>query len=353
MSGFYDENNFNSNIPTPPQAPPMPGVNRPQPQPQPEPESETQVYQPPQAPRINPQPARPAYENPQNPNTAYAYYNPPQAPRAPMPPQQGYAPYYPPQAPTYQRPPVPPVPPVQPVQPTTPTPIIIPTTPYEEPTQPDPEQGGTIIFSNNKGFSTVNIYYWSEADQSVEWPGVPMTSIGMNQYGEERFTFEMPAGMTNYIINDGGTQQTVDIPFTGSTGVYMTDKDAEGHYLVEFYELSDTPVDPTPTPDPTPSAKDVTFEPGEASASDPAWFAWVWNDNSEGTWIKGTASGSNVVFSGAADYGNILVVRMKTGSESADWDTCWNQSEDMKMQSGTLYFTGWGSDNNKFTIGWK
>ena len=179
-----------------------------------------------------------------------------------------------------------------------------------------------------------------------------MTSIGMNEYGEERFTFEMPADMTNYIINDGGTQQTVDIPFTGSTGVYMTDKDAEGHYLVEFYELSDTPVDPTPTPDPTPSAKDVTFEPGEASASDPAWFAWVWNDGSEGTWIKGTASGSNVVFSGAADYGNILVVRMKTGSESADWDTCWNQSEDVKMQSGTLYFTGWGS-GNKFTIGWK
>ena len=131
MSGFYDENNFNSNIPTPPQAPPMPGVNRPQPQPQPEPESETQVYQPPQAPRINPQPARPAYENPQNPNTAYAYYNPPQAPRAPMPPQQGYAPYYPPQAPTYQRPPVPPVPPVQPVQPPVQQPVQPPIPPVQ------------------------------------------------------------------------------------------------------------------------------------------------------------------------------------------------------------------------------
>ena len=223
-----------------------------------------------------------------------------------------------------------------------------------EPVNPDPdEKGGTIIFSNNKGFSTVNIYYWSESDKPVEWPGVPMTYYDTNEMGEQRYSFEMPAGMTNYIINDG-TQQTVDIPFTGDTGVYMTDKDAEGHYLVDFYEISDTPVDPTPTPDPdpTPSGKDVTFEPGDAGQADPAWFAWVWNDNSEGTWIKGTASGSNIVFAGAAEYGNILVVRMPNGSTSADWDTCWNQSEDVKMQSGTLYFTGWGS-GNKFNIGWK
>ena len=230
-------------------------------------------------------------------------------------------------------------------------------TPEPQPTQggdtPDPTNR-TIIFSNNKGFSTVNIYYWAEGSEGpVEWPGVPMTYYDTNEMGEQRYSFEMPAGMTNYIINDG-TQQTVDIPFTGDTGVYMTDKNAEGHYLVDFYEISDTPVDPTPTPDPdpTPSGKDVTFEPGDAGQADPAWFAWAWNDDSEGTWIKGTASGSNIVFAGAAEYGNILVVRMPTGSTSADWDTCWNQSEDVKMQSGTLYFTGWGS-GNKFNIGWK
>ena len=232
-----------------------------------------------------------------------------------------------------------------PTQPVTPDPT--------QPVNPDPDTNGTIIFSNNKGFSTVNIYYWADGDEPVEWPGVPMTYYDTNEMGEQRYSFKMPAGMTNFIINDG-TQQTVDIPFTGSTGVYMTDKDAEGHYLVDFYEISDNPIDPTPTPDPdpTPSGNDVTFEPGAASEADPAWFAWVWNDGSEGTWIKGTASGSNVIFAGAAEYGNILVVRMPNGSTSADWDTCWNQSEDVKMQSGTLYFTGWGS-GKKFNIGWK
>ena len=237
-------------------------------------------------------------------------------------------------------------------------------TPTPTPTEavtPEPTQGGdtpdptsrTIIFSNNKGFSTVNIYYWSESDQPVEWPGVPMTYYDTNEMNEQRYSFEMPEGMTNFIINDG-TQQTVDIPFTGATGVYMTDKDSTGNYLVEFYDISgDAPnPDPDPDPDPTPTGKDVTFEPGDAGQADPAWFAWVWNDGSEGTWIQGTASGSNVFFAGAAEYGNILVVRMPTGSTSADWSTCWNQSEDVKMQSGTLYFTGWGS-GNKFTIGWK
>ena len=94
----------------------------------------------------------------------------------------------------------------------------------------------TIIFSNNKGFSNVHIYYWGDGDGPVAWPGVEMTYLDTNEYGEQRYTFEMPEGMTNYIINDG-KQQTVDIPFTGSTGVYMTDKDAEGHYLVEFFEI--------------------------------------------------------------------------------------------------------------------
>ena len=125
-------------------------------------------------------------------------------------------------------------------------------TPEPQPTQggdtPDPTSR-TILFSNNKGFSTVNIYYWSEEDQPVEWPGVPMTYYDTNEMDEQRYSFEMPAGMTNYIINDG-TQQTADIPFTGSTGVYMTDKDAEGHYMVDFYEIDN--VTPTPDPDPNP-----------------------------------------------------------------------------------------------------
>ena len=108
--------------------------------------------------------------------------------------------------------------------------------PIEGDDDDDDDSGRTIIFSNNKNFSNIHIYYWSDAEQPVEWPGVEMTYLDTNEYGEQRYTFEMPEGMTNYIISDG-TQQTVDIPFTGSTGVYMTDLDSEGHYMVDFYEI--------------------------------------------------------------------------------------------------------------------
>ena len=109
--------------------------------------------------------------------------------------------------------------------------------PIEGDDDDDDDTGRTIIFSNNKGFSNVHIYYWADGSEGpVAWPGVEMTYLDTNEYGEQRYTFEMPEGMTNYIINDG-SQQTVDIPFTGSTGVYMTDLDGEGHYMVDFYEI--------------------------------------------------------------------------------------------------------------------
>ena len=101
------------------------------------------------------------------------------------------------------------------------------------------DNGRTIIFSNNKGFQSVNIYYWASGSEGpVAWPGVPMTYLDTNEYGENRYTFDLPEGMDKYIITDG-TAQTIDVDFTGSTGVYMLDTtDAQGHYEVGFYDIS-------------------------------------------------------------------------------------------------------------------
>ena len=180
-----------------------------------------------------------------------------------------------------------------------------------DPTEPDNPviggEGGTIIFTNNKGFSTVNIYYWSDSSTPVEWPGVAMTSIGQNEYGEERFTFTMPEGMTNYIITDG-SQQTVDIPFTGSTGVYMLDTtDAQGHYNVDFYEIDpDNPVTPV-TPDPTepdnpdePITDEVTF----LLTDNFGWgAAYVYAWDADGNAINGEWPGAAQAETVTNDYG--------------------------------------------------
>ena len=105
---------------------------------------------------------------------------------------------------------------------------------------------------------------------------------------------------------------------------------------------------------PAPGGDDVTFIPGDGSQENPAWFAWVWNDGSSGKWIKGVEEdGGNILFPGAAAYGNILVVRMPTGATEGSWTQgeYWNQSYDIKMQQGkTLAFKSW--DSVKFKIEW-
>ena len=127
---------------------------------------------------------------------------------------------------------------------------------------PDPVGSRTIIFSNNKGFSTVNIYYWATGSEGpVDWPGVAMDYYDTNEFGENRYRFDMPEGYDNYIITDGSSQ-TVDIPFDGAVGVYMLDEqDDEGHYKVDFYEIDyvDPTDPPTPTQAPTQKPTDPPF----------------------------------------------------------------------------------------------
>jgi alpha-amylase len=116
---------------------------------------------------------------------------------------------------------------------------------------------------------------------------------------------------------------------------------------------STTPV-VTPTTGGDPAGdSDILFIPGAGAEADPAWYAWVWNEGSQGKWIAGVESGSNIVFPGACDYTNMLVARMPSGSTNPNWDDCWNQSEDITIQPGkTLAFKSWGS-GKKFLIEWK
>ncbi|MBQ3418039.1 MAG: hypothetical protein IJH32_09450 [Ruminococcus sp.] len=119
-----------------------------------------------------------------------------------------------------------------------------------------------------------------------------------------------------------------------------------------------SPVGPVIVPttgpdDPTPGGDDLTFVPGESSVADPAWFGWVWNNGSEGQWVAGNSDSSgNVIFPGAMAYENITIVRMPTGSTQGDWNTFWNQSDDIAIQQGkTLYFKSW--NNVKFNVEWR
>ncbi len=152
------------------------------------------------------------------------------------------------------------------------------------------------------------------------WAGFvnPVTLVNQAKLTQEFNKMYVPAGShTLYLIDNGNDTYTLGYDGNVSPG--------SGHG-------TDGPVH---------VGDDITFDPGEASAANPAWFAWVWGNGSNGEWIQGTGSGSNITFPGAAAFANIVVVRMPTGSTKGDWDTCWAQSEDIPINGTHLVFTAW------------
>ena len=172
--------------------------------------------------------------------------------------------------------------------------------------------------------------------------------------------FANPVTLVNYnkMVEEGrgALFDKMYVP-AGTNTLYLTYNSSDDTCTLQYVtggSVIVTPTeDPGPGPGPEPGGDDVYFIPGAASVDNPAWFAWVWNTGSEGTWIAGVPDGDNIIYPGAAAYGNMLVARMPTGSTVGDWSKCWNQSEDIKVQPGKiLAFKEWGS-GNKFLIEWR
>ena len=90
--------------------------------------------------------------------------------------------------------------------------------------------------------------------------------------------------------------------------------------------------------------KTVYFDPGESANGNPVWFAWTWGGGVSDSWSNGTQSGDYIVFNNIGD--NMAILRMPTGSTSADWNSCWNRTGDIDVSSANLVtFSSWGGGN--------
>lgn len=105
------------------------------------------------------------------------------------------------------------IPPTQPTTEPTTQPTTVPPT-----TQPTttPVVNNKVTFTNSLRWSgTIYCYYWSDSNTTMtSWPGKAMTNIGLNDYSESLYTFEVPKEAT-YIIFSNGSNQTVDISYNG------------------------------------------------------------------------------------------------------------------------------------------
>ena len=215
---------------------------------------------------------------------------------------------------------------------------------------PDPQPSGD---SGYYLVGTMNSWSAASGYQFTENPGNPgeyMLSttlsagdgIKVASFANGEATAWYPDGMDN--------EYTVDAAHAGDVTIYFKpDGNSEWSAFGGYFYI-DGGNGGGDNPDPQPSGKDITFIPGDAAQADPAWFAWVWGNGESGTWITGTTSGSNVVFPNAGNYTNMVIVRMPTGSSSADWNTKWNQSDDLTISGSTCSFAGW--NNDKFYVSW-
>ena len=147
-----------------------------------------------------------------------------------------------------------------------------PTEPTDPTDPPIPVGTRKILFTNNKGWETVNIHYWGSSQGDTEWPGVEMTPAGTNTFGEPQYSFDIPTDVTGLIFNDGkaeGGAQTVDVDYDNAvTGWYPTDEqDDKGHWYVDNWISGEDPTE-GPGPDPgTTKTIEFTDNQGWGTAS--------------------------------------------------------------------------------------
>ena len=78
----------------------------------------------------------------------------------------------------------------------------------------------------------MNCYYWSDSNKTMtSWPGKAMTKSTTNDGGEDVYTLDIPSEAT-FVIFNGGSSQTLDIPITGSAKFCISGS-SNGKYTVK------------------------------------------------------------------------------------------------------------------------
>ncbi len=110
-------------------------------------------------------------------------------------------------------------------------------------TDPLPTDPTTYYFSNNKGWSNVNVYAFNDdGSDSADWPGKASVFMGYNSYFEKLYKVTIPAGFSKFILNNTVDQQTVDLlvsDYPNGKGLYLTDL-VDGKYNIGSYDFNST-----------------------------------------------------------------------------------------------------------------
>lgn len=208
--------------------------------------------------------------------------------------------------------------------PTTPVPTVAPTT----------APVGNILIGDTNGDGNVTI---SDA-----------TLIQLHAANQQKLTGDrLTAADTN---KDGA----VNVTDATMVQLYLVFNRGSNNYTGTWTGGGTNPTQPQPTtsyvqpttayiqPTTVAPSSCVTLDASATSTGTEDWYAWTWNSDSDGHWVKGNGSASSVQFSGNIGK-SIIFVRLPQGeSPSADWGNIWNQTNDLTTKmGGTFKTTGW------------
>lgn len=98
----------------------------------------------------------------------------------------------------------------------------------------------TIYFTNNKHWQGLRAYLWERGtSNNNSWPGVPMTYVYTNHFGEDVYSIEVDYNQYNMIIfNDiNGQEQSIDIEIGNDlTGYYLCNDQIEDKWNVSTFQ---------------------------------------------------------------------------------------------------------------------
>ncbi len=107
----------------------------------------------------------------------------------------------------------------EPTQEPTEEPTTVPTEPEEK-----MDTNITIYFSNNKNWKVVKAYLYNEQKgiENATWPGVAMTLLGTNDFGEQIYKMDVDVSEYNRVVFNNGTSQTMNAALSvASSGFYI------------------------------------------------------------------------------------------------------------------------------------
>ncbi|MGN0452785.1 MAG: CotH kinase family protein [Ruminococcus sp.] len=207
----------------------------------------------------------------------------------------------------------------------------------------------TVYFTNNQNWEIVNIHFWNSDDSTntdvnTTWPGVEMTYVETNSYGQKIYSYVVPANVEGIIFNgrtatnSGNALQTVNIladAIIDGTLYYPDTQDSSSKWNVATvtYEPTDPSTgDETTVPVEEPTTVYLKLNTAWAEGTDVAYAAYVWSDASGNKWIALDETETTGIYTASipAVYDKLIFVEYDA-TQTMGWSAKIAQTENLTV----------------------